>query len=140
VRAGRPRSQHLKFGHLRAEPALECGSAGAALVPRACSRRGSSRFHRSAASPLACAKKLASYRSPGRGPSVRGLEFLHLSGWWPHGELAPTPVLYQLYVALRHPQSMKIAWFDRKSFFSSGRFGYFRSRARLQPCRVNALI
>jgi hypothetical protein len=26
---------------------------------------------------------------------------------------------------------MKIAWFDRKPFVSSGRFGYFRSRARL---------
>ena len=41
--------------------------------------------------------------------------------------------------------SMKIAWFDSKLFVSSGRFGYFRSRARLlsraanQPKRIGLL-
>jgi hypothetical protein len=39
-----------------------------------------------------------------------------------------------------HPQSMKIAWFDSKLFVSSGRFGYFRSRARLSAVPLSFYI
>jgi len=62
----------LKFGHLRAEPALECGSVLAALVrelARGLTFHGN--VHRATSSKLVArsGKSGSTYRSPERGPT-----------------------------------------------------------------------
>ena len=59
---------------------------------------------------------------------------------WSLGSLMCGSQCISCHVALRHPQSMKIAWFDSKLFVSSGRFGNFRSRARLSAVPLSFYI